>query len=62
MERRLPLALFPTFPALVPSYQSTSRTVFPQKAMLWMTPDGKVTRPCKIVMRTLTGVGVQFEQ
>ena len=34
----------------------------PPKAMLWMTPDGKVCRPCTVVTRTLTGVGVQFEE
>ena len=33
----------------------------PEKAVLWMTPDGKVKRPCAIVTRTLTGVGVLFE-
>jgi hypothetical protein len=33
----------------------------PERAVLWMTPDGKVKRPCTIVTRTLTGVGVQFE-
>jgi hypothetical protein len=34
----------------------------PSRATLWMTPDGKVCRPCTVVTRTLTGVGVQFEE
>jgi hypothetical protein len=33
----------------------------PEKAELWITPDGKVRRACTIVTRTLSGVGVKFD-
>jgi hypothetical protein len=40
----------------------TKGDLVPDRVSLWLTPDGKVMRSCKVLSRTFCGLHVEFEK